>query len=249
METLPATIQPISCDLNRDAKVIRAIADGFDYLVLTLTPTVRSEQGYQQAFATNVNGLLNALRQASLQPKRILFVSSTSVYGQNNGEWVDEQSATHPGNYNGRYVLHGEQTLLSSKFKTTVVRFSGIYGPGRDRLLNKVRCGDWITNDQHFTNRIHQDDCAGVLAHLLNQSRERDIENLYLASDSCPAPMNEVCAWLAQQVQVAMPPTRPTSSTAQLNKRCNNGRLLDSGYTFLYPSYREGYQALLFNPD
>jgi len=253
---LPANIIPIACDLNNPAQVQSELKTEFDYVVITLTPSARNEAGYQQAYVGQVDTIINSLTKLSKQPKQILFVSRTSVYAQNNGEWVDEHSPTEPQDYNGRYIKQAEQAFINSELNCSIVRFSGIYGPGRERLMNKVLAKDWDLNDGHYTNRIHADDCAAVLAFLLQQSQSRTLLPIYLASDNEPAPMKEVCAWLAQQLHCDLPVNcdlpespkdLPANKKAPRNKRCSNKLLCELGFEFEYSSYREGYGAIINN--
>jgi len=246
IQFLPDFIEPLACDLSQEDQVMKALRTGYDYIVITLTPSERSEAGYKQAFLTNLQYLIRALQHAGHVPKRVFFTSSTSVYAQNQGEWVNEASPTEPDRYNGKLVLQAEQQLLNSKLPTTVVRFSGIYGSERTQLISKVQRGDWDLLDDHYTNRIHADDCAGVLAFLLARCQSnQSIAPLYLASDNEPAPMNQVCSWLAQQLRLSEPQAKIRLSEATNNKRCDNRLLREAGYQCRYPSYREGYLSIL----
>ncbi len=144
-------------------------------------------------------------------------------------------------------MLAGEQRLDAADVPGTSVRFAGIYGPGRERLIRQVQEGRQAQPQPvQYSNRIHRDDCAGVLAHLIARDLAGEpLEPLYLASDSDPAPLHEVMAWLAKELGVT--PTEGTDLPLRrrASKRCRNQRLLDSGYRFIYPGYREGYKALL----
>jgi len=249
--SLPNNIVPLPCDLNDVAEVRTVLQSSFDYVVITLTPADHSEQAYRQSYGTNMETLLGSLQQHELKPRRIFFVSSTSVYGQDQGQRVDESSATEPNNYRGQWVLAAEHKLLSSSLSVTIVRFSGIYGPGRKGLVAQIKQGNWRQREHQWTNRIHSDDCAGVLAWLLRRGcRDESLQQLYLASDGCPAINSEVCQWLAKKLSAPEPSASSVSENDRgrgLNKRCSNQRLRDTGFEFRYPSYREGYSALLEN--
>jgi nucleoside-diphosphate-sugar epimerase len=180
----------------------------------------------------------------------MIFVSSTGVYGQSAGEWVDEDSATEPGSFTGRIVLEAERRVLDGPFPGTAVRFGGIYGPGRTRLLERVRAGaaQVPAGRPVYTNRIHRDDCAGALTHLLARDRAgRPLEPVYLGVDHEPAELGEVFRFLAEILGAAPPKVAADADTGRRgsNKRCRNDRLLATGYRFLYPTYREGYRALV----
>lgn len=214
----------------------------FDAVVLTLTPTEYSPVAYELSYVDTLRTLLPIWR--ANPPGMILFVSSTSVYHQADGEWVNEESPTHPEHFSGTTLLRAEQLLLDSGLHACVVRFAGIYGPGRDFLLRQVRAGKGGSTD--FTNRIHADDCAGVLVHLLQRHWHGEpLAPLYLGCDSNPAPGIEVRRWLAGRLGIDPSNLVPSVSERGGNKRCDNGRLQQLGYTLRYPSYRDGYSALL----
>lgn len=214
----------------------------FDAVILTLTPTDYSPAAYDLTYVQTLRTLLPVWQ--TNPPGLILFVSSTSVYHQSEGEWVDEDSPTAPKSFSGGSLLEAESLLAASGLSCCVVRFAGIYGPGRDFLLRQVRSGKGGSAD--FTNRIHAEDCAGVLAHLLRcHWRGEPLAPLYLGCDNLPAPGTEVRQWLAERLGIDPRSLMPTTSERGGNKRCSNGRLLAMGYQLRYPSYREGYDALL----
>jgi nucleoside-diphosphate-sugar epimerase len=196
--------------------------------------------------------LLEALVRQGQSPQRVFFTSSTAVYAQSTGEWVDETSPTEPKHFSGRRVLEGEKLLLSGPFPATVMRFGGIYGPGRTSLIERVRQGLATCRDGPplYTNRIHRDDCAGALHHLLSLPRP---ESVYIGVDHEPAEHCDVLRWLATQLG-ALPPgvkASPATDTRRhrTNKRCRNAKLVASGYVFRYPTFRDGYAALLAEDD
>lgn len=227
-----------------DLKALESIvAEGFDVILVTMTPSERGDEGYRKAYVQTCENLTAALKATGQTPRLLLYVSSTGVYGQSDGEWVDEQSPTEPNRDSGWRLLEAEQVIAKSGFNHCIVRFSGIYGPGRNRLLEQVRQGR-ATLSARYTNRIHADDAAGVLTHLVERQRRGEpIDNLYLASDNEPAPMAEVVNWLAMQLKVDE--ARFAPDQGQLGKRCDNRRLRATGYEFRYPDYRAGYLALL----
>ncbi len=111
--------------------------------------------------------------------------------------------------------------------------------------MSRVKRGDAAPkNPDQYSNRIHRDDCAGVLNHLINKVfNEEDIEALYLATDDTPATMYEVTHWMVEQMQIEI--KTETASRRAGSKRCSNKRLKESGYQFIYPSYQHGYRFLL----
>ncbi len=219
----------------------------FEQVFYMPTPGRRDIEAYRAVYQTGLQHLLNRLN-AQIVPPQWFFISSTSVYGQSKGEWVDENSAADPSSASGKIIRQGERLLQGDNPQHIIVRFSGIYGPGRERLLKMAAQTPTLAfNPPYFTNRIHQDDCAAVLAFLsARHLAGHALDNCYLASDDQPAPLWEVMTWLAEQLQYPQPIAQTTVDThPDQNKRCNNQRLKTLGFHFNYPSYREGYLPLV----
>jgi nucleoside-diphosphate-sugar epimerase len=232
------------CDATQAAQLDALLgSEAFDIIVISMTPSERSDAGYEQAYVQTCRNLVAGLKRHQRQPRLILFVSSTAVYGQNDGSWVDELSPTEPNSFSGKRLLEAEQVLHESGFAHSNVRFSGIYGPGRNRLIEQVKQRR-ASASTDFTNRIHADDCAGVLAHLIELQRTQALASVYLATDSSPTPMVEVVSWIAEQLGVKDFLSSETVNERG-NKRIGNQRLLASGYSLRYPDFRAGYAGLL----
>jgi len=234
-----------------EASMLKITKSHYDFIVITMTPSEMSDHGYQQAYVKTTQVLLESLRCNNSSPELIVFVSSSSVYGQSGDEWIDENSETLPNSYSGKRLLEAESLLMQSDINSCVVRFSGIYGPGRQRLIEQVIAGKGAEKTPVlYSNRIHSDDCAGVLHHIISRYREtKKVEPLYLATDCEPSPLYDVQTWLAQQLNVTngKPESKSVGRSLRSSKRCSNKILLDSGYTFLYPTFREGYKMVLDN--
>jgi nucleoside-diphosphate-sugar epimerase len=246
-ETLPSGIQPLVADLTKP-ETLRSLPPGLDVVFYTAAPSSSSENTYQATYVDGIHYLLAALETQGHNLQRFFFTSSTGVYAQTSGEWVDETSPTEPEHFSGKRSLEGEQLVLSCSFPATVLRLGGIYGPGRTRLLDSVRQGTAVCTDGPplYTNRIHRDDCAGALQHVM-QLHQPDC--LYLGVDNEPAEQCTVLRWLALRLDLP-PPRRGTASVIgpslhRSNKRCSNRKLAATGYEFHYPTFREGYDALL----
>jgi nucleoside-diphosphate-sugar epimerase len=192
----------------------------------------RTAGAYRAAY---VDGLRNVV--AHTRPKRLLFTSSTAVYAQDDGSVVDETSPTEPRTETARILLEGEAL---AREHGTVVRLSGIYGPSRVRLVSNVHTGKPDeTPDEAFGNRIHRDDCAGLLAHLLSLPV---IPDLVCGVDDAPVTLGEVRDFVARELGV----TRTAhAAEGSRGKRISNRRMHALGYTLAYPSYREGYPAIV----
>jgi len=227
-------IVPASADLS-DPSSLAAVAGEWDAVVYTATPGERSPAGYRQAYVTGMQTLLERVRA-----ERLIMVSSTAVFGQDDGAWVDEASPTEPQRFNGKILLEAER--IAADAGGIAVRFSGIYGPGREYLVRSVRNGpvECRRDPPVWTNRIHSEDCAGALAHILELEQP---DALYLASDARPAPRWDVLEWLAERLGVAGP-VEAVGDAGQ-GKRVDANRLLQSGFALQYPDYRAGYEELL----
>jgi len=221
-----------------------------DYLVYAVAADQHDEAGYRRAYLDGLANVMSWVKQTAQAPKRLVFVSSSSVYGQANGEWVNEASPTAPGGYAGRIMLEAESLAGSSRIPATVVRLTGIYGPGRERLINQARQGAHAEQEPpQYGNRIHADDAAGLIAHLLRADRAGEaLAGCYLGVDDNPAPLHEVLAWLRKQLDVEVSgeasPVRRTGS-----KRCSNALARGIGWAPRYPDYQQGYAALLSQLD
>ena len=246
-DTLPSNLHSLPADLTRP-ETLHALPPALDVVFYTAAPDSSSASTYRVTYGDGIRHLLAALATQGHTLQRFIFTSSTGVYAQEAGEWVDELSPTEPVHFSGKELLIGEQIVLSSAFPATVVRLGGIYGPGRTRLIDGVRQGTAACTDGPpvYTNRIHRDDCAGVLQHVMQLGQP---DRLYLAVDHEPADQCAVLRWLAQQLRL-LPPWKKTAAHSETrlprsNKRCRNSKLVATGYKFRYPTFREGYKALL----
>lgn len=242
---IPAGAVPIACDLAA-GRGLDALPAGLDIVVYAVGADASTPEAYRSAYVTGLGNLANALRARRSVPRRLIVVTSTAVYAQDDGSLVDETSETAPERFSGRILLESEHLAHSLDAETIAVRFGGIYGPGRTRFLDSVRAGSVaLSHHPEYTNRIHRDDCAGLLAHL---ARLPTAEAVYLGVDDEPADRREVVEWIAPRLGVAPPSaTEAPGSTPEppRGKRCSNRRIRTSGYRFRFPSYREGYGSLL----
>lgn len=240
---LPEPLRAISADLA-DPSTLEGLPEA-DYLVYTAAASRHDEDGYRRAYVDGLGNVLDAAAAWTVAPRRVFFTSSTGVYGQDGGQWVDEESATEPQRFSGRVMLEAERLLQRSPFPSTVVRLAGIYGPGRLRLVLQVREGRaTLPSGPSYTNRIHRDDCARLLAHLVALDLEgQKLAPVYVGVDDEPADQRDVLPWLAERLGALPPPTSPEGRGA--GKRCRNDRLRATGFRLRYPSYREGYDRIL----
>lgn len=239
ISSLPSGVKPIMADLLQPATLLGLPSD-IDALVYMPTPASRDRAGYEAIF---IQGWKNIWAAIKKPPGRVLLVSSTAVYGESAGGVIDEETPPKPSGFNGKVLLRMEQLAASCSDQLVVVRISGIYGPGRERLIQQSTLPGLEVQQSpaFYTNRIHRDDAAAALKHLLKMDEP---EAVYLASDDQPAPRYEVVEWLAK-AQGKPAPLGTSVDNASRGKRVSNRKLRASGFRLAYPDYRAGYGAVL----
>ena len=239
--TLPPSIRPLAADLR--APLHDTVLPRVDRVVYAVAADAPTPASYRDAYVSGMHNLLAALGRQAAPPARLFFLSSTAVYGEAEGAWVDERTEPAPENFRGATVLEGEALVRGAEQPGTCVRLGGIYGPGRTRLIERARRGELRCppGGPVWSNRIHRDDAAGVLDHLLFRASPAPV---YLAVDDEPAPLCEVYRYLAALTGGPAPAVGASVRRTRTNKRCSNALLSASGYSFRYPTYREGYAAL-----
>ena len=218
----------------------------YDAAVVILPPSQRSEEGYESIYEQGIANLTDHLSSLSVPPP-CLFVSSSSVYGNTDGQWVDETTVPKPTSYGGKYLLMAENQITQYHSKSVVVRFSGIYGGGRNFLLRQLEAGKAVQKSPAaYTNRIHEMDCVGVLSFLVEKLVNGEtLSDCYLASDDDPVDRWRLFTWLAEKMGKPAPDVAEYDANASQNKRCDNARLKALGYQFKYPTFKAGYAEML----
>ena len=224
--TRPETLQNLPADITQ--------------LVYAPTPGAREEVAYRAIFVDGLRNMLDALVGKSL--RRVLLVSSSAVYGEHHDGWVDENTPPAPLGFNGDVLLEAEHWLASQPIRSTVLRLAGLYGPGRTQLIERVRAGLACAprGSAHWTNRIHIDDAAEAIAHLLHLSEP---QGLYLGVDDTPLPLDVLYDSLAALVGGPAVPEGPAPASIG-SKRLSNARLRASGFRVRWPDSRAGYADL-----
>ena len=212
-----------------------------DYLIFTPVPASRDIAGYQQGYARAAENIAGAGLLSNA--RRAIFVSSTRVYAERSGGWVNEDSALAAGDPFVDALLAGE-ACFRRHATTTVVRPSGLYDGANPIMLRPILEGLSSRIGSGFTNRIHRDDAASVIAELI----QRDLQGERLPAtlnlnDNVPVTTAELEAWCFQQL--GREPSGQRDNQPRANRRVSNAKLQALGFSLRYPSFREGYTEAL----
>jgi nucleoside-diphosphate-sugar epimerase len=236
-------INVLCCDMNQ---AITQHLPTVDYVIFCVSADQLTEKGYQATYIDAQRHLISALTEQAINVKHYFFCSSTSVYGQTNHEWVDESSITAPTRFTGVKMLEAESVANSAPWPATSIRATGLYGPGRTRMISQVRSGKVAAAEPKcYSNRIHVDDLAAFYAHLILEHHLNDLPlaPLYLASDDTPVAIHEVQEWMARKLGIKELERIPAGRTG--SKRISNERMKSTGFQLTYPSYMDGMPKLL----
>jgi nucleoside-diphosphate-sugar epimerase len=194
-----------------------------------------------------VRGLENVLTHLPV-PERFVYVSSTGVYGQSDGEDVDETAATAPAEESGRVVLEAERLLRSRLPGAIVLRFAGIYGPGRLLRRQAIESGEPLVGDaEKWLNLIHVDDGAAAV---LAAAARGTPGAVYNVCDDLPVRRREFYAELAHVLGAPPPrfvppaPGTPPPPHERVHRRILNRKLRgELGLALRYSTFSEGLRA------
>ena len=221
----------------------------FDYIIYCPTPDNYSELSYRNTYYDSLQRVLAVININSLHT--FFYISSTSVYAQQDGEWIDENSPTIPTSFSGKIILESEELLKKYTNKYIILRFAGIYGGNSgNRFITSLKNREKvIINNLQYSNRIHIDDCARMILFLIKNNIRQE---LYIGVDNHPCLLLDMYHWLAESMQVdinSLKESTASSPPVQIregsNKRCLNTKISNMGFQFLYPSYKEGYKIFL----
>jgi len=188
-----------------------------------------------------LNGLSNVLNVLP-RPKTFIYISSTSVYGQNDGDWVDESSPTLPVEESGQIVLECERLLRERLPEAIILRFAGIYGPGRVIRRASIEKGEaFATDPDGYLNLIHVDDGATAV---LAAAVRAPAGATYNVVDDQPMTRREFYSEMASQL--GAPEPRFTPAVERTNRRIQNGRMhSELGVDLQFPNFRVGLRQAI----
>jgi len=244
-----AGIKPLIADVTKPAE-LAALPGPFDWVVNCVSSTRGGVEEYRAVYLEGTRNLIEWL--AAAPPKKFVYTSSTSVYGQTDGSAVKESSPTEPASETSRVLVETEKLLLDAaqqkKIPAVILRVAGIYGPERGHLFlqylkNEAKIAG---KGERIINMIHRDDLVGVIIAALKNGRPGEIYN---AVDDEPVAQIHFFRWLSETLGKWMPPFATEEENAErkrglTNKKVQNRRLkMELGYQFKYPNFRKGYTA------
>jgi nucleoside-diphosphate-sugar epimerase len=241
-----AHIKPVAADITKPEELAR-LPGRFDWVVNCVSSNKGGAEEYREIYLNGMRNLTAWL--LSSPPKKFVYTSSTSVYGQTDGSAVKESSATEPASETGRVLVETEKAMLGAKaIPGVILRVAGIYGPGRGHLFlqylkNEARIAG---RGERIINMIHREDLIGIIIAALKNGRPGDVYN---AVDDEPVAQIHFFRWLSETLGKWMPPFATEEENAgrkrgSTNKKVQNRKLkMELGYQFKYPNFRKGYTA------
>ncbi|USZ68916.1 SDR family oxidoreductase [Halorussus salilacus] len=247
-----AGLEAVRADVT-DPEDLAAVPDA-DAVVFAASSGGRDAAAAREVYVEGLRTAIEAFGERANPPDRFVYTSSTGVYGDHGGDWVDEETALDPATEKAEVLVEAERVAREVPREYgvdgTVARLAGIYGPGRTRLERYLEGP--VT--EGYLNMVHRDDIAGAIRFLLEEGLARD--EVVLVVDDEPVSKWAFADWLADGCGVARPEKRTVEERLAdaddaservrrrllTSKRCSNAKLRGLGYQFEYPTYREGYR-------
>jgi nucleoside-diphosphate-sugar epimerase len=226
-------------DVTQPQTLVNLAKLNADILVYCVAASAQTDESYRAHYVDGLRNVLAALAHTD-RLKHVFFVSSTRVFGQQTDAVLTDDTSPTPADFGGARLLEAEELLADIPCGATTLRLSGIYGPGRNRMLNLAMQPARWPPQNGWTNRIHRDDAAAFMSFLIRQVLNgQQIERAYIVTDCCPVSQYEVLMWLAGQLGVSTESVQVPEVAG--GKRLGNARLLSTGFELRYPDYRAGY--------
>ena len=212
----------------------------FTGITIIVTPDEYSTRGYHESYLSICQHIA-AMADDLPNLERAVFISSTGVYGQNNGEWIDEHTPPMPPKRDASKVILQAEQVLQQSFgdKAIIIRPSGIYGRARLMRLQKAQQSpkEPIAGDD-WSNRIMDSDLVTIITQVLTIDAPKP---LYIATDYAPVTTFELTTWLSRQVGTT-PPEVDTTKSSMTGKRLHSNIPLS---WLEFPDWQTGYRDIL----
>ncbi|MGP8200747.1 MAG: SDR family oxidoreductase [Limisphaerales bacterium] len=243
------SIQPLLADVARRADLDK-LPLPFDWVVNTVSSSRGGIEEYKQVYWEGTRHLIDWLTAAP--PKKFVYTSSTSVYGQTDGSQVKESSPAEPASETGRVLVAAEKLLLDAarerEFPAIILRVAGIYGPERGHLFLQYLKDEarLAGRGEGLLNMIHRDDVVQCIIAALKNGRAGEVYN---AVDDEPVPQIHFFRWLSETLGKNMPPFGDEPAPAGRKRAVTHKKVLNRklkaelGHQFKYPTFRQGYSA------
>ena len=235
LSTMASSVRAVDISIEGH---VRAQTGNFDAVIHCASTRGGDVDSYQRVYLHGVRNLLKRFGGSQL-----FFASSTSVYAQNDGDWVTEESPAKPKHETGAILREAEDLVLANR--GVAIRLGGTYGPGRSALLKKFLSGDAILDPEsdRFVNQIHRDDAAAAIQLLVK--RPESAGEIYNAVDNQPILLSECYRWMATKLNRPLPAAGRSASKwkrGQSNKRVSNAKLRRIGWSPRYPDFPQGME-------
>ena len=247
----PPGIQSIQADLTLSESLSCLKKIPFSHIVYSASADSYNRTDYEKTYIKGMCNLMQIMDDYHPKPQ-VCFISSTSVYGDKQGNWVHEDTPENPNTFAGEVLLNAETKLVEIFPNAIITRFGGIYGSGSLRLLEQVKNKTILLSRTHplYVNRIHVQDCGAMIFHLLkNVNLSSKEKNLYIGTDHAPVDIKETAEWLAKSLDITLPAKcytdTPITNRRGGNKRCLNSKICSTNFSFRFPTYQEGYSYLI----
>jgi len=229
-------IQPIVADLTDPASL--NLIPPAHFIVICVAPDQSDATAYEAVYLKGVANYLEAIKK-NPRPFLVVYVSSTGVWQDQTGDWFDEAVEPLPQSPRARMLVEAEKQVLAAGLPAVVLRLSGIYGPGRNRL-QAFREGRWpVPGSDRWINLVHADDIASLMPDFFKKAQEGEI---YLGTDDEPVRVSTIAEWLARETGTS----RTVSfECGDAGRRLKNEKLKSLGIRLKYPTFREGYSAII----
>jgi len=214
-----------------------------DFLIYSVSSDSQTVESYQKNYIEGLKVTINALSKLD-GFQHLFFISSTRVYGQISKGPLSESTLPKPIDFGGKALLEAEKCLKKITFKTTILRLSGIYGDDRRHMLGVASdLTKWPPEDR-WTNRIHEEDVASFINFLFTQIiNNKEIEDLYLLTDSQSVSLYEVLRWIRTELGLSLDKS-PVPNVIN-GKKLKSEILPKLKFSLKHSNYKSGYHQMI----